>query len=66
MRAPVYGSGKTYLCEIIGAFAGAGGNEKISYPMSSEAATKVILADLLAGPASIEFDDMDIDWIRTV
>ncbi len=62
-RAPVSGSGKTYLCELIGAFAGPGGNAKVSYPTSSEEATKVILALLLTSPAVIEFDDMDTDWI---
>ena len=34
VRAPVFGSGKTYLCELIGAFAGPGGNAKVSYPMT--------------------------------
>jgi hypothetical protein len=32
VRAPVFGSGKTHLCELIGAFAGPGGNAKVSYP----------------------------------
>jgi hypothetical protein len=63
VRAPVYGSGKTYLCELIGAFAGPGGNAKVSYPTTSEEATKVMLSLLLTGPATIEFDDMDTDWI---
>ena len=63
IRAPVYGSGKTYLCELIGAFAGPAGNNKVSYPTSSEEATKVILSLLLTSPAVIEFDDMDTDWI---
>jgi hypothetical protein len=62
-RAPVFGSGKTYLCELIGAFAGPAGNAKVSYPTTSEEATKVILALLLTSPAVIEFDDMDTDWI---
>ncbi len=62
-RAPVFASGKTYLCELIGGFAGPGGNAKVSYPTSSEEATKVILALLLTSPAVIEFDDMDTDWI---
>lgn len=61
VRAPVFGSGKTYLCELIGAFAGPGGNAKVSYPMTSEEATKVILFLLLTGPACVEFDDMDTD-----
>lgn len=62
IQAPVPGSGKTYLCELIGAFAGPGGNAKVSYPTSSEEATKVILSLLLTNPAVIEFDDMDTDW----
>ena len=62
VRAPVFGSGKTYLCELIGAFAGPGGNVKVSYPTTSEEATKVILSLLLTSPACVEFDDMDTDW----
>lgn len=63
VRAPVFGSGKTYLCELIGAFAGPGGNAKVSYPTTSEEATKVILSLLITSPAVVEFDDMDTDWI---
>ena len=62
VRAPTMGSGKTYLCELIGAFAGPGLNNKVSYPTSSEEATKVFLSLLLTAPAVIEFDDMDTDW----
>ncbi|SEN73864.1 RepB DNA-primase [Nitrosospira multiformis] len=62
VQAPVYGSGKTYLCELIGAFAGPGRNTKVSYPTTSEEATKVMLSLLLSGPAVIEFDDMATDW----
>ena len=62
-RAPVFGSGKSYLCDLFGAFAGPGGNAKVSYPMTSEEATKEILSLLLTSPACIEFDDMDTDWI---
>lgn len=61
--APVIGSGKTYLCELFGAFAGPAGNAKVSYPTTSEEATKVILSLLLTSPAVIEFDDMATDWI---
>lgn len=63
VKAPVFGSGKTYLCELIGAFAGPAGNAKVSYPTTSEEATKVILSLLLTSPAVIEFDDMDTDWV---
>jgi hypothetical protein len=62
VHASVFGSGKTYLCDLIGAFAGPGGNAKVSYPTTSEEATKVILSLLLTNPAVVEFDDMDSDW----
>jgi hypothetical protein len=62
VRAPVFGSGKTYLCELIGAFAGPGINAKVSYPTTDEEATKAILSLLLKNPAVVEFDDMSADW----
>jgi hypothetical protein len=40
-----------------------GTSMKMSYPSSSEEATKAILAALLLGPAVIQFDDMTSDWI---
>ncbi len=61
-HASVFASGKSYLCELIAAFAGPGFSEKISYPTTSEEATKVILALLMKNPACVEFDDMDTDW----
>ena len=63
VRAPVFASGKSLLCQLIGLFAGPQSNQKISYPVSSEEATKVILSALLGAPAVIEFDDMTQDWI---
>ncbi len=63
IRTRVLGSGKTYLCEFIGAFAGPGGNAKVRYPTTSEEASKVFFSLLLTSPAVIEFDDMNADWI---
>ncbi len=63
VRAPVFGSGKSYLCDLIACFAGPAASSKVSYPTTSEEATKAILSLLLTGPAVIEFDDMDTDWI---
>ncbi|HKX77714.1 MAG TPA: DNA-primase RepB domain-containing protein [Novosphingobium sp.] len=63
VTAPSPGSGKSYLCETICLFAGPGPSSKISYPRTSEEATKVILSTLLSAPAVIEFDDMDTDWL---
>lgn len=63
VRAPVPASGKSLLCQLTGLFAGPESNKKISYPKSSEEATKVILSALLGSPAVIEFDDMTHDWL---
>lgn len=63
VQAHVPASGKTYLCELIGAFTGAENNTKLSYPTTSEEATKQILSSLIQAPAVIEFDDMDTDMI---
>ena len=63
VRAHVFSSGKSYLCKLIGAFAGPGISPPASYPTTSEEATKVILALLLTNPAYVEFDDMATDWI---
>jgi hypothetical protein len=62
VRAPVMSSGKSYLCALIGQFAGPGANSKVTYPTTSDEAPKMILSLLLTGPAVIEFDDMDSDW----
>ena len=63
VQASVFASGKSYLCELVASFAGPGFSEKISYPTTSEEATKVILSLLLKNPACVEFDDMDTDWL---
>lgn len=62
-KASTIGSGKTYQNELISAFAKPGLTQKMSYPTTSEEATKSILAQLLPAPAVIEFDDMATDWI---
>jgi hypothetical protein len=62
VKAHVYGSGKSYLCELIAPFAGPGDSLKVSYPKTAEEATKAGLALLMKNPAVIEFDDMDSDW----
>ncbi len=62
VQAPTMGSGKSYQCEVIVAFATPGQSHKISYPTTSEEATKAMLALLRQSPAVIEFDDMSDDW----
>lgn len=39
MSAANSGSGKSFLCELVGAFAGPAGNVKTSYPVTAEEAT---------------------------
>jgi hypothetical protein len=63
VKAPASGSGKSYLCDLIGAFATPGNSNKVSYPTNSDEATKTILSALLTGPALVEFDDMATDWM---
>lgn len=60
--APTMGSGKSYACSIIAAFAGPSDSLKVSFPTTSEEATKSIQSLLLQAPSSIEFDDMSEDW----
>lgn len=62
VTASSYGSGKSYLCSTVYPFAGPGDPQILSYPKTSEEASKVILSALLASPATIFFDDMDTDW----
>lgn len=45
VRAPVIASGKTYLCELFGAFAGPGDNAKVSYPTTSGGSSNGLVAD---------------------
>ena len=62
-KASTPGSGKSYLNVLISAFAKPGSTQKVSYPTSTEEATKSILSLLLTAPAVVEFDDMATDWI---
>lgn len=62
VKAPASGSGKSYLCDVIGRFTGDGLPSRMSYPVRNEEATKAIMAALLSAPACIEFDDMSTDW----
>ncbi len=63
IKASTYGVGKSLLCAVIARFASASGSQRVSYPTTSEEATKLILSLLLTNPAVIEFDDLDNDLI---
>lgn len=57
------GSGKSYLTSVITPFAGPGSPFNMSYPTTSDEATKAMLAALIQAPAVIAFDDMQTDWL---
>jgi len=63
VRAPQIGSGKSYLCEIITAFATARRGTPFGFPASDAECTKLLLAELLTSPGAIEFDNLTSDIV---
>lgn len=57
INAPRSGSGKSYLASLISLMAGPGHPYSMSYPTTSEEASKVMLTVLLEKPAVVLFDD---------
>lgn len=62
-RAHVVGSGKSYLCELITAFATPQRGAPTTFPRDDEECRKLLLAELLRAPAVIEFDNLTSDLI---
>ncbi len=62
ITASTPGSGKSYLADLVAAFAGRADAMKLSYPTTSDEADKAMLAALIEKPAAICFDDMQTDW----
>jgi hypothetical protein len=62
-RAHMVGSGKSYLCELITAFATPQRGTPTTFPSDDEECRKLLLAELLRGPAVIEFDNLTGDLI---
>ncbi len=60
-RAHVVGSGKSYLCELITAFATPQRSAPTTFPADDEECRKLLLAELLRAPAVIEFDNLNGD-----
>jgi hypothetical protein len=52
------GSGKTYLCELITAFATPQRGTPTTFPADDEECRKLLLAEFLRAPAVIEFDNL--------
>ena len=63
VRAPVQGSGKSFLCKITTAIASPAPASPVSFPDNEEECGKLLLAMLLKSPAVIEFDDMSTDLL---
>ncbi len=63
VKAPQIGSGKSYLCELIGAFASPKRGSPTTFPMDDDECRKLLLAEFLRAPAVIEFDNMTTDII---
>jgi hypothetical protein len=57
------GSGKSYLCELITAFATPQRGTPTTFPADDEECRKMMLAALLRAPAVIEFDNLTSDLL---
>ncbi len=62
-RAHMVGSGKSYLCELITAFATPQRGTPTTFPGDDEECRKLLLAELLRAPAVIEFDNLTGDLL---
>ena len=62
-RAHTVGSGKSYLCELITAFATPQRGTPTTFPGDDEECRKLLLAELLRAPAVIEFDNLTGDLV---
>ncbi|GAB0058088.1 hypothetical protein SIID45300_02430 [Candidatus Magnetaquicoccaceae bacterium FCR-1] len=63
VKAHVLGSGKSYLCELITAFATPQRGTPTTFPADDEECRKLLLAELLRAPAVIEFDNLTSDLL---
>lgn len=63
VRAHMVGSGKSYLCELLTAFATPRRGTPSSFPADDEECRKMLLAELLSSPAMIEFDNLTCDLL---
>ena len=63
VKAPSIASGKSYLCELLTAFATPQKGTPHSFTADDEECRKMLLAELLMAPAVIEFDNLTSDLI---
>lgn len=62
-RAHMVGSGKSYLCELITAFATPQRGTPTTFPGDDEECRKMLLAELMRAPAVVEFDNLTGDLV---
>ena len=55
------GSGKSFLCQLISTFATPKIGSALTFPDNDQECNKMLLAELLRGPAVIEFDNLTTD-----
>jgi hypothetical protein len=63
VKAPSISSGKSYLCELLTAFATPQKGTPHAFPGDDEECRKLLLAELLTAPAVVEFDNLTSDLI---
>jgi len=63
VRAPQIASGKSYLCNLIAAFAGPGAPAVSAFPETQEECQKYLLSVLLESPAVVIFDNLTKDLL---
>lgn len=63
VKAATYGSGKSFLTGLVSLFASAERPGVLAYPATDEEASKLLLARLLAGPATLTFDNLKGDLL---
>jgi hypothetical protein len=61
VTAPEAGSGKTFLCQLIAAFASSRTPAPQSFPRSEEEVDKILLAELRSNPPVVFFDNLTED-----
>lgn len=61
VKAHAVGSGKSYLCALISAFATSQRGTPTTFPADDEECRKLLLAELLKSPAVVEFDNLTSD-----
>ncbi len=63
IKAAQMGSGKSYLCALIIAFASPQKGTPATFPQDDEECRKFLLATLLTSPAVVEFDNLTTDLV---